>query len=327
MKRREFITLVGAAASAWAVDARAQQAAMPVIGFLSSRSADVDAQLVDSFRRGLAETGFAEGRNVAIEYRWAQGRYDRLRDLASELVTRPVAVLVATGGSVSALTAKASTKTIPVVFTTADDPVKVGLVERFNRPGGNITGITAAFVETAPKRIGLLRELLPRATRIAFLVNSASPATVTESEEMRPAARAAGLEIEIFDASSPEAVVVAFDNMKKARIDALIIGADPFFFSQAEQLITLAAQQGIAALYFRREFAFSGGLLSYGSNFAEFFRVVGEYSGRILKGEKPGDLPVQRPTKFELVINTKAAKALGLSIPSTLLASADEVIE
>ena len=310
MRRREFLGIVGGA-TAWPLAARAQQSAMPVIGFLSSRSSDVDAQLVDSFHRGIAEAGFVEGRNVAIEYRWAHGRYD----------------LVSTGGTVSALAAKASTKTIPVVFTTADDPVKVGLVDSLNRPGGNVTGITTSFIETAPKRIGLLHELLPKATKIAFLVNSTNPATVTESDEMQPAARTAGLQIEMLNASNTSAINVAFEDLKKMKIDALIIAVDPFFFSQAEQLVTLAAHQGIATLYFRREFAVSGGLMSYGSNFAEFFRVVGEYAGRLLKGVRPGDLPVQRPTKFELVINLKTAKALGLVVPPTLLARADEVIE
>ena len=326
MRRRKFLSILGSAA-AWPLAARAQQSAMPVIGFLSSRSSDVDAQLVDSFHRGIAEAGFVEGRNVAIEYRWAHGRYDRLPKLAAELVNKPVSVLVSTGGTVSALAAKASTKTIPVVFTTADDPVKVGLVDSLNRPGGNVTGITTSFIETAPKRIGLLHELLPKATKIAFLVNSTNPATVTELDEMQPAARTAGLQIEMLNASNTSAINVAFEDLKKMKIDALIIAVDPFFFSQAEQLVTLAAQQGIATLYFRREFAVSGGLMSYGSNFAEFFRVVGEYAGRLLKGVRPGDLPVQRPTKFELVINLKSAKALGLTVPPTLLARADEVIE
>jgi putative ABC transport system substrate-binding protein len=326
MRRREFLGFVGCAAVFPPV-AHAQQAVTPVIGFLSSRSSDVDAQLVDSFHRGLAQAGFFEGRNVEIEYRWAHGRYERLPTLAAELVNRPVAVLVSTGGTVSALAAKASTKTIPVVFTTADDPVKVGLVNSLNRPGGNVTGITASFIETAPKRIGLLHELLPKATRLAFLVNPTNPAAITESGEMRPAAQSAGLQIEILNASSTSSINVAFEDLKKMQVDAVIIAADPFFFSQAEQLVTLAARQGIATLYFRREFAVSGGLMSYGSNFAEFFRVVGEYAGRILKGAAPGDLPVQRPTKFELVINLKSAKALGITVPVSLIARADEVIE
>ncbi len=327
MRRREFITLIGGTVTAWPNVARAQQAVTPVIGFLSSRSSNVDAQLVDAFNRGLAEFGFVEGRNVTIEYRWAHGRYDRLPELAAELVNKPVAVLVSTGGTVSALAAKASTQTIPVVFTTADDPVKVGLVDSLNRPGGNVTGITASFIETAPKRIGLLHDLLPRATRIAFLVNSTNPAAVTESREMQPAAQSAGLQIETLTASSAREIDDVFENLKKMQLDALIIAVDPFFFSQAERLVTLAARQAIPTLYFRREFAVAGGLISYGSNFAEFFRVVGDYAGRILKGAKPADLPVQQPTKFELVINLKTAKALGLTVPPTLLARADDVIE
>ena len=327
MKRREVITLIGSAVTAWPIVARSQQAVMPVIGFLSSRSSNVDAQLVDAFNRGLAESGFLEGRNVTIEYRWAHGQYDRLPRLAAELVNKPIAVLVSTGGTVSALAAKASTRAIPVVFTTADDPVKVGLVDSLNRPGGNVTGITTSFIETAPKRIGLLHELLPKATRIAFLVNSTNPAAVTESRELQPAAQSAGLQIEILSASGAREIDDVFEKLKRMRLDALIIAVDPFFFSQAEQLVALAARQSIPTLYFRREFAVAGGLISYGTNFAEFFRVVGDYAGRILKGAKPADLPVQQPTKFELLINLKTAKALGLTVPPTLLARADDVIE
>jgi putative tryptophan/tyrosine transport system substrate-binding protein len=327
MRRREVITLLGGAAVAWPLPLNAQQPTLPVIGFLSSRSLDVDAPLVAAFHRGLAEVGFAEGRNVTVEYRWAQGQYDRLPTLAAELVGKPVSVLVSTGGTVSALAAKASTRTIPVVFTTADDPVKVGLVDSLNRPGGNVTGITTSFIETASKRIGLLRELLPKASTVAFVVNPTSPAATTESSEVRAAARAIGLHIELLSASNADEIDSAFEALSKMQVDALLIAVDPFFFSRAVQLVILTARQGIPCLYFRREFALAGGLMSYGSNFVEFFSVVGVYAGRVLKGANPADLPVQQPTKFELVINLRTAKALGLRVPDQLLVAADEVIE
>jgi putative ABC transport system substrate-binding protein len=327
MRRREVITLLGGAAAAWPLAARGQQPGMPVIGFLSSRSIDVDAPLVAAFHQGLAETGFLEGRNVMLEYRWARGRYDQLPALAAELVAKPVDVLVSTGGTVSARAAKAATQSIPVVFTTADDPVKVRLVDSLNRPGGNLTGITASFIESASKRMGLLRELLPKASIITFLVNPTNPAAITESDEVQAAARAIGQRIEILSASNEHEIDVAFGRLKQMRADALLVAVDPFLFARADQLVALAARQEIPTLYFRREFALVGGLMAYGSNFAEFFRVVGLYAGRILKGAKPAELPVQQPTKFELVINLKTAKALGLEIPPTLLARADEVIE
>jgi len=327
MRRREVITLLGGAAVAWPLPLSAQQPTLPVIGFLSSRSLDVDAPLVAAFHRGLAEAGFAEGRNVTVEYRWAQGQYDRLPTLAAELVGKPVSVLVSTGGTVSALAAKASTRTIPVVFTTADDPVKVGLVDSLNRPGRNVTGITTSFIETASKRIGLLRELLPKASTVAFVVNPTSPAATTESSEVRAAARAIGLHIELLSASNADEIDTAFEALSKMQVDALLIAVDPFFFSRAVQLVILTARQGIPCLYFRREFALAGGLMSYGSNFVEFFSVVGVYAGRVLKGANPADLPVQQPTKFELVINLRTAKALGLRVPDKLLVAADEVIE
>jgi putative ABC transport system substrate-binding protein len=325
MTRREFITLLGGAAAAWPLVARAQQPAPPVVGFLSSRSIEVDAPLVAAFHQGLAESGFVEGRNVSVEYRWAHGRYDRLPALAAELVSRPVAVLVSTGETVSARAAKDSTQTIPVVFTTADDPVKVGLVDSLNRPGGNVTGVTASFIESASKRMGLLHELLPNASTIAFLVNPANP--TTETSEVQAAARALGQRLQLLNASSEREIDDAFESMRRMRADALLVAVDPFLFSCADQLVALAARQSIPALYFRREFAVAGGLMTYGSNFAEFFRVVGLYAGRILRGAKPADLPVQQPTKFELVVNLKTAKTLGLEIPPTLLARADEVIE
>ena len=327
MKRREVITLIGSAVTAWPIVARSQQAVMPVIGFLSSRSSNVDAQLVDAFNRGLAEFGFLEGRNVTIEYRWAHGQYDRLPRLAAELVNKPIAVLVSTGGTVSALAAKASTRAIPVVFTTADDPVKSGLSTASTGRAATSPVSRRHSSKQHRSEIGLLHELLPKATRIAFLVNSTNPAAVTESRELQPAAQSAGLQIEILSASGAREIDDVFEKLKRMRLDALIIAVDPFFFSQAEQLVALAAEQSIPTLYFRREFAVAGGLISYGTNFAEFFRVVGDYAGRILKGAKPADLPVQQPTKFELLINLKTAKALGLTVPPTLLARADDVIE
>jgi putative ABC transport system substrate-binding protein len=327
MRRREFITLLSGAAAAWPVTAHAQRSAMPLVGLLSSRSADADASLVTAFLAGLAESGFVDQRNVNVEYRWARGRYDQLPALAAELVRMPVAVLVSTGGTVSARAAKAATQTIPIVFTTADDPVDVGLVESLNRPGSNLTGITAAFVESASKRIGLLRELLPKASAIGLLVNPANPATAPETREVRTAAREIGQRIEILHGTSERDIDAAFESVKQRQIEAIVIASDPFLFERADQIVACAALQAIPTLYFRREFAVRGGLIAYGSNFAEFFRVVGRYAGRILKGEKPSELPVQRPSKFDLVINLKTAKALGLDIPPMLLARADEVIE
>jgi putative ABC transport system substrate-binding protein len=327
MRRRTFGSLFGGAVVISPFAARAQQPAMPVIGFLSSRSIDVDAPLLAAFHQGLAETGYVEGRNVTIEYRWANGRYDQLPALAAELVRKPVAVLASTGGTISARAAKAATQTIPVVFTTADDPVKDGLVDSLSRPSGNLTGITASFIESASKRMGLLHELLPKASTIGFLVNPTNPTTVMESSEVQGAARVLGQRIEILSASNERDIEVAFERLKETRVDALLIAADPFLFARANQLVALTARQAIPTLYFRREFALVGGLMAYGSNFAELFRVVGLYAGQILRGAKPAELPVQRPTKFELVINVRTAKALGLEIPPTLLLQADEVIE
>jgi putative tryptophan/tyrosine transport system substrate-binding protein len=324
MKRREFISLIGVAVG-WPLAVRAQQPAVPVVGFLSSRSSDVDASLLTAFHKGLAETGFVEGHNVSIEYRWAKGRYDQLPAMAAELVRKPVAVLVSTGGTVAAKAAKAATRTIPVVFTTADDPVKVGLVDSLNQPGGNLTGITALFIEAASKRLELLHELLPRAATIGLLVNPTNPATLIESSVVQAAAR--GHRVAILSASTDREVDLAFEGLKQMRVDALLIAADPFLFARADQLVALAAQEAIPTLYFRSEFAQAGGLISFGSNFADFFRVIGLYAGQILRGAKPAELPVQQPTKFELVINLKTAKALGLTVPPSLLSQADEVIE
>jgi putative tryptophan/tyrosine transport system substrate-binding protein len=324
MKRREFISLMGVAVG-WPLAVRAQQPAVQVVGFLSSRSSDVDASLLTAFHKGLAETGFVEGHNVTVEYRWAKGRYDQLPAMAAELVRKPVAVLVSTGGTVAASAAKAATQTIPVVFTTADDPVKVGLVDSLNPPGGNLTGITALFIEAASKRMELLHELLPRASTIGLLVNPTNPATLIESSEVQAAAR--GQRVEILSASTDREIDLTFEGLKQKRVDALLIAADPFLFARADQLVASAAQRAIPTLYFRSEFAQAGGLISFGSNFADFFRVIGLYAGQILRGAKPAELPVQQPTKFDLVINLKTAKALGLTVPPSLVSQADEVIE
>jgi putative tryptophan/tyrosine transport system substrate-binding protein len=327
MKRRQFITLLGGAA-AWPLAARAQQRAMPVIGFLSSRSPGAEARLLVSFHQGLSESGFVEGRNVAVEYRYAEAQFDRLPSLISDLVRRQVAVIVATGSVQGALAAKAATTTIPIVFTTGGDPVKEGLVHSLNRPGGNLTGVTTSFGEAAPKRLGLLREIAPKAAVIGVLVNPNDPVTANaETNDMRAAARLVGQHIEILQAGTERDIDRAFANLIDLRFDALLVSPDPLFVTQANQLIALAARHAIPTLYWRREFAEAGGLMSYGSNLADALRVVGVYAGRILKGEKPGDLPVQQPTKFELVVNGKAAKAIGLTIPESFLARADEVIE
>ncbi|KAB1071707.1 ABC transporter substrate-binding protein [Methylobacterium soli] len=327
MRRRDFGSLVCGAAIVLPRSLRAQQPARPEIGFLSSRSATVDATLLTAFHKGLAGLGFVEGRDVTIAYRWAEGRYDQLPALAAELVARPVAVLVSTGGTVAARAAKAATQTIPIVFTTAGDPVAAGLVESLARPGGNLTGITASFIEAAAKRMELLHELLPKASTIGFLVNPANPAAISESDEIRVAAGTLGQRIEVVSAMNAREIEVAFDRLRALRADALLVAADPFFFARTDQLVAAAARQAIPTLYFRREFADAGGLISFGSNFPELFRVVGQYAGQILRGAHPSDLPVQRPSRFELVINLRTASALGLAIPPILPARADAVIE
>jgi putative ABC transport system substrate-binding protein len=327
VRRRDILKLGGGAFVPWPFAANAQQTQHPVIGLLSSRSADVDASLVTALHEGLAESGFAEGRNVKIEYRWAQGQYERLPSLAAELVKLPVTVLVSTGGTISARAAKAATQTIPVVFTTADDPVKVGLVASLNKPGGNLTGISAAFVESASKRLGLLRELMPKASAVGFLVNPANPAAAPESREVETAARAFGQRVAMLHASSERDIDAVFESVKQKPVDAIVVASDPFLFASADKIVAAAARQAIPTLYFRREFVTRGGLVAYGSDFAKFFRVVGLYAGRILKGAKPSELPVQRPDQFHLVINLQTARSLGLDIPAMFLARADEVIE
>jgi putative tryptophan/tyrosine transport system substrate-binding protein len=327
VRRREFITLLGGAAAAWPLAARAQQAAMPVVGFLNSASLDTYSHLLNAFRQGLKETGFVEGENVAIEYRWAENHFDRLSALVGELVRRQVAVIAATGGIHPALAAKAATTTIPIVFNIGDDPVRLGLVASLARPGGNVTGVNNFIYELVAKRLALLRELVPTAVRVAVLVNPANAQTETTLGDVEAAARAVGLQIQIGKASTSREIDVAFATLVRDRVDALFIPPDPLFISRRIQMVQLAARHAFPATYPVRDFAIAGGLMSYGTNTADAWRQTGVYTGRILKGAKPADLPVVQATKFELVINHQTARMLGLDVPPMLLARADEVIE
>lgn len=327
MRRRNFITLLGGAAVAWPLAAHAQQPTTPVIGFLSARSPAEAASVLAAFRQGLGETGYFEGKNVAIEYRWAEGQYNRLPALAAELVSHQVTVITATGGEPSALAAKAATAAIPIIFTLGGDPVAAGLVASLNRPGGNLTGMTIMALQMGPKRLELLRQLLPTATAMTMLINPAFPTTSAEARELQDAARSLGLQMNVQNASTESQIDTAFTTIVQQRASALIVAGDPFLLGQRDQLVRLAASHAIPTMYFLREFVEAGGLMSYGPNIANEYRQAGVYTGRVLKGEKPADLPVMQPTKFDLVINLKTTKALGLTMPQNLLVAADEVIE
>jgi putative tryptophan/tyrosine transport system substrate-binding protein len=327
MRRREFIGLVGGAVIAWSVPTRAQQSAMPVVGFLSARSPDESAHLVAAFRRSLSEGGFVEGQNVAIEYRWAFGQYDRLPALAAELARRPVAVLVSVGGDLAALAAKAATTTIPIVFAIGGDPLNRGLVASYNRPGGNATGMTILTTALEGKRLGLLHELVPRAATIGFLLNPNLPTADSQLRNVQEAARASDLQIHVLRASTDREIDAAFEIVAQQHIAALEVAADPFFDTRRDKLVPLAARHAMPTMYHFREYAAIGGLVSYGIDISDLYRQLGVYVWRVLKGEKPGELPVQQPSKFELVINLKTAKALDLTVPQSILIQADEVIE
>jgi putative ABC transport system substrate-binding protein len=328
VRRREFITLLGGAAVAWPLAARAQQTAMPVIGFVNPQSPDGHAGRLRRLRQGLKDTGFVEGENVAIEYRWAEGQFDRLAALAAELVRREVAVIIATGGISSAKAAKAATTTIPIVFLAAEDPVRVGLVASLARPGGNLTGINFLNTELAAKRLEILRELVPGLARVAVLVN---PANAMNAETTLRGAEAAGdamgLQIQALNASTSREINVVFANLARQRPDALFVGGDAFFNSRCVQLVNLASRHALPATYADRLLPEAGGLMSYGSDIVDAWRQVGVYAGRILKGAKPAALPVVQASKFELVINAQTALMLGLTVPEKLIATADEVIE
>jgi ABC-type uncharacterized transport system substrate-binding protein len=325
--RRKFLATLGGAA-AWPLAARAQQSAIPAIGYLGSESPDVFAGRLSAFRQGLSESGFVEGQNVAVEYRWAENQYDRFPALLADLIRRKVTVIVAVTGTPPALAAKAATMTIPIVFVTAGDPVALGLAASLNRPGGNLTGVATLTVELAPKQLEVLRELVPTATIIALLVNPANSTNAeTLSRELQAAARTLGLQLHVLHASTERDFDAVFASLLRLRAGALLIGSDPFFNSRSQQLVALASRHAMPTMYPFREYALAGGLMSYGNSFAEAHRQVGVYTGRILKGEKPADLPIQQSVKVELVINLKTAKALGLTFPISLLGRADEVIE
>ena len=327
MRRREFITLVGGAAAAWPLAARAQQPAMPVVAFVSGGGA-ADAPLAASFRKGLSEAGYVERQNVTLEYHWLEGQFDRLPALMADLVRRRIAAIATPAGNLAALAAKAATTAIPIVFGVGEDPVKLGLVASLARPGGNATGINFFNLEVSAKRLGLLHDLVPKAVRIAVLVNPANaPTTETALRDIPEAAHAIGLQIQILNASTNREIEAAFATLVRDRADALFVAADIFFVSRRVQFATLATRYGIPAAYPAREVVEAGGLMSYGTDRADMYRQVGAYTGQILKGAKPADLPVMQSTKFEFVINLQTARALGLEIPPALLARADEVIE
>jgi putative ABC transport system substrate-binding protein len=328
MRRREFISFLSSLATAWPFIARAQQPAMPVIGLLGGASPDLDADRLRAFRQGLSESGYVEGRNVAIEYRWAGGQYDRLPALAGELVRRQVTVIAALGGTPSALAAKSATTTIPIVFAVGSDPVSLGLVASLSKPGGNITGVTQMAVAIGPKRLELLHEIVPKATIMALLINPTNPPLAeTLSTDVQVAARTLGLQIHVLQASTERDIDDVFATLVQLQAGGLVIGPDSFFISQSEQLAALALRYEVPSAFQYREFAATGGLVSYGASLADFYRLAGVFTGRILKGEKPANMPVEQATKVELIINLKTAQELGITIPPAILLRADEVIE
>jgi putative ABC transport system substrate-binding protein len=327
LKRREFITLLGGAIASWPAAARAQQSVMPVIGFLHPLLPENVPNPMAGFHQGLKEEGYIEGQNLSIEYRWAQGHYDRLPELAADLVRRRVDLIVATGGDPSAQIAKAATHTIPIVFGSNGDPVKDGLVDSLSRPGGNATGVTIFGVAAVTKRLQLLHDLVPQNVIIAFLMNQNNPHGNIEMGAARTAAASLGRQIVVLDASNESELDAAFASMMQRSIGGVLVASDPFFFSRRDRIVSLAAHYRIPAIYYLREFAEAGGLMSYGNNLVDAYRIIGVYVGRILKGEKPADLPVQGATKFELLINVKAARVLGIDISNSMQLLADEVIE
>jgi putative tryptophan/tyrosine transport system substrate-binding protein len=327
MKRREFVALLGGAAVARPFAARAQQAITPVVGFLHSSAPNYFAQMAQAFSQGLKQVGYVEGENVTIEYRWAQGDYGRLPELAKDLVDRHVAVILAAGGTDPAKVAKAATTEIPIVFVSAADPVQTGLVASLSRPAGNVTGVSLLASQLNAKKLDLLRQLVPRAPVVGALVNPNYPQAKTEAEDFQSAAKSLGVNAVVLSASTPTEIDAAFSATQERQIGALVIATDPFYGSRRDQLLALAARYAVPVIYYQKEFVAAGGLLSYGPSYPDGYRQGGVYIGRILKGEKPADLPVMQPTKFELVINLKTAKILGLSVPPTVLALAEEVIE
>jgi ABC-type uncharacterized transport system substrate-binding protein len=327
MKRREFIALLGGAAAAWPLAARAQQPAMPVVGYLNSRGPDDAAHLAASFRRGLRDSGFIVGQNVRIEYRWGRGHFDSLKAMAEELCRVPVAVLIATGGEPTVLAAKSATSTIPIVFAMSSDPIKLGLAVSFNRPSGNATGMNVLTTALEPKRLGLLHDLVPAAGTVGVLVNPSFPPSAGQIRDVEEAARAIGVRVHVLRANTESEIDSAFETIAAERIGALAVAGSPFFDTRRSRIAALAAQHRVPAMYQFREYTAAGGLISYGVDIVDVHRQVGLYAGQVLKGAKPGDLPIMLPTKFELVINLKTAKTLGIRISDNLLTLADEVIE
>jgi putative tryptophan/tyrosine transport system substrate-binding protein len=326
MRRRQFITLLGGAA-AWPIGVHAQQAAIPVVGFVSSRSPDESADLVAAFLQGLSEAGFVEGQNLIIAFRWAEGRYDRLPALAADLVRLRVALIFAAGGALPALAAKAATSTIPIVFSAVTDPIRLGLVSSLERPGGNVTGMGMFSLAFGGKRLELLHELRPTAAVIGYLLNPSSPSAEIEAKEALDAASALGIQLHILNASTEQELDAAFTALANLRAGGLVVQGEPFFDSQRDRLVALSAQHGFVASYAWREYVVAGGLMSYGTSITDSYRRGGIYAGRVLKGEKPSELPVMQPTRFQLVLNLRTATTLGLQFPPKLLAIADEVIE